>query len=521
MAMTQSIDRQTFLANVRQSGLLTEAELAQVSGQLPDTNRGRLIARFLVEKGLLTRFQAERLLAGQTAGFVLGQYRILDHLGRGGMGRVYKAEHRTLKRLVALKVLAPELLQTERAQSLFLREMQVAARLSHPNVVTALDANEIDGRYFLVLEFVDGPNLDQLVRQHGPLSVGLACDYVSQAACGLQCAHQMGMVHRDIKPANLLVQPRDGLPGLVKISDFGLARLHDPNGATSQGPGVGTILIRENTVMGTPDYLSPEQARNLHNTDIRSDVYSLGCTLFYLLTGQVPFPGGTALEKLLRQGTEQPAPFSRFRSDVPEQVQEILNRMMAKRPADRFQDPAEVAAALEPFTVSGPISWAPPPPPPLPPDTDPPAASEQESAEDLSALVNTIPNSAALTPIPSPRTISRRGRAAGSGNRGWSQRAALDLRWGSGRAGAGGGSGRAASAAEFVGEQENPNISCGSENKRPSSLVPRAMPWAIVLRPFGAENLVFRPEGAQHDSPGHRPGWEGGRGVGLFLPEPQ
>jgi eukaryotic-like serine/threonine-protein kinase len=205
MPAPQQIDLQTFLANVRQSGLLTAEEIANVTKDLPISNRGRSIARILIEKGLLTRFQAERLLVGRTAGFLLGQYRVLDQIGRGGMGRVFKAEHRTMRRVVALKVLAPDLLRTDRARDLFLREVRAAAQLVHPNIVTAYDANEIDGRTFLVLEYVDGPNLEQLVRRQGPLPIGQACDYVRQTAHGLQCAHLQGMVHRDVKPANILV----------------------------------------------------------------------------------------------------------------------------------------------------------------------------------------------------------------------------------------------------------------------------------------------------------------------------
>ena len=204
--------------------------MAGVMGRLPETPRGRVVARALVEQGLLTKFQAELLLAGSTSGFLLGQYRILDQLGRGGMGRVFKAEHQTMNRVVALKVLSPHLLKTPKAQQMFQREVRAAARLVHPNIVTAYDANQIDDRYFLVMEFVDGPNLDQLVRERGPLPVGQACDFIRQAADGLQYAHELGMVHRDIKPANLLVQRSAGQPptfdrACVKILDFGLARL--------------------------------------------------------------------------------------------------------------------------------------------------------------------------------------------------------------------------------------------------------------------------------------------------------
>jgi serine/threonine-protein kinase len=406
------VDRQTFLGYLRASGLVAEADLQGVLKQMPEVTRGRLIARALVERGLLTRFQAERLLVGRTSGFHLGQYRILDQLGRGGMGRVFKAEHRTMGRTVALKVLSASLVDADRAEDLFLREVRAAAQLAHPNIVTAYDANQVDGRFYLVMEFVDGPNLDQLVRKQGPLGVGLACDYIRQVAAGLQCAHLLGMVHRDIKPANILVQ-RKGLseeqPGLVKISDFGLARLHSPT-APSPVPAahMGTILAKDNTVMGTPDYLSPEQSRNLHKVDIRSDLYSLGCTFYFLLTGQVPFPGGNALDKLIRHTTDQPLPVSSFRKDVPQPVVEILDRMLAKHPDDRFQTPAELVAALEPYSVSGQIPWAPSPTATLMadgPDTPvsgvlPGSDPEMEAASDeLAALANTLGNDAQPTPL--------------------------------------------------------------------------------------------------------------------------
>jgi eukaryotic-like serine/threonine-protein kinase len=363
MKAPQRIDRKTFLAHLRHSGLVPEPQLARALRALPETSRARPLARALVGRGLLTRFQAERLLAGRTAGFLLGQYRILDQVGRGGMGRVYKAEHRTMRRTVALKVLSPGVLGNDRAVELFLHEVRAVAQLVHPNVVTAYDANEVDGKYFLVLEFVDGPNLNQLVRRQGPLPVGLACDYARQVAGALQAAHGLGMVHRDVKPSNLLVQwrgaPGASSPGLVKVSDFGLARLHDPARADADDSAPPTILTRANTVMGTPDYLSPEQSRDLHATDIRSDLYSLGCTLYFLLTGSVPFPGGTALDKLVRHCTESPAPVGSLRPDAPPGVVAIVERLMAKDPAERFQTPAELAEALAPFAVSGPTPWAP------------------------------------------------------------------------------------------------------------------------------------------------------------------
>ncbi|MCE9530511.1 MAG: serine/threonine protein kinase, partial [Planctomycetes bacterium] len=325
---------------------------------MPATDRGLTVARGLVDQGLLTKFQAERLMVGKTDGFMMGQYRILDELGRGGMGRVFKAEHMTMGRVVALKILSSHLLKTERARQLFHREVKAAARLSHPNIVTAFDANQVGERCFLVMEFVDGPNLQDLVKEHGPLPVTQACDYIRQAAIGLQCAHDIGMVHRDIKPANLLVQnnPSKVIPSasIVKILDFGLARVTTNEDGT---PGDDSIADNKNTVMGTPDYLSPEQARSLHSVDGRSDIYSLGCTFFYLLTGQVPFTGGTTMEKLIRHGTEEPRLVSSVRPDVPPAVVAIVSKMLAKKQEDRFQSSAELAAVLMPYTGQETGNW--------------------------------------------------------------------------------------------------------------------------------------------------------------------
>ncbi len=357
MGSSSNIDPRTFLAHLRQSGLISTDQLEGLRTRLPDNLSGRALARALVNGGLLTRFQAEQLLAGRTSGFFLGQYRILEQLGQGGMGRVYKAEHRTMGRVVALKVLAPTLVKTERAQELFLREVRAAALLVHPNIVTAFDAGQGGDRCYLVMEYVNGPNLEQLVRDKGPLPIGQACDFVRQAALGLQYAHQLGLVHRDVKPANLLlhrVEEGGRTCGVVKVSDFGLARLGDRGGDDP----VGTILTRPNSVMGTPDYLSPEQARSLHKTDIRSDLYSLGCTFHYLLTGKVPFPGGTTLEKLLRHSSAPPTPVNELRPSVPAAVAALVARLMAKDPVARFQTPAELAEALEPFAVASAPSWS-------------------------------------------------------------------------------------------------------------------------------------------------------------------
>ena len=352
---TTPVSREKFLQSLRTSGLLSAKQFRKVLDQLHHIPRPRSIARALVEAGLLSKFQAELLLIGRTSGFFLGPYKILDQLGQGGMGRVYKAEHMAMKRTVALKVLAPHLMKTAKAQKLFKREVRAAAQLNHPNIVTAYDANEVEGRHYLAMEYVDGPNLDQLVRNWGSLPVGIACELTRQAALGLQAAHEQGMVHRDIKPANLLIQKRKNTQALqVKILDFGLARLQEPH-PESTGQ---TIIAKENTVMGTPDFLSPEQARNLHQVDIRSDLYSLGCTLYFLLAGDVPYPGGATLEKLVRHGSEEPKPIEQFRQDVPKPVLDLLRKLMSKAPGDRYQTPQEVVEALTPFVAGTPaFSW--------------------------------------------------------------------------------------------------------------------------------------------------------------------
>ena len=266
------------------------------------------------------------------------RYRIVRLLGMGGMGAVYQAEHKIMKRLVALKVIRSTLVQSGTAVERFRREVHAAARLVHPNIVTAYDAEQVGDTHFLAMELVDGVNLADIVRDRGPLPVPDACDYIRQAALGLQHACERGMVHRDIKPHNLMVDSS----GQVKILDFGLARFASENSA-------GGTITEPGSHMGTPDFMAPEQARDPRAADIRADIYSLGCTLYYLLSGQEPFPGGTAISKAMAHIEKPPRPLGELRGDIPLQVQAVVERMMAKDPAQRFQTPAEVAAALAPI----------------------------------------------------------------------------------------------------------------------------------------------------------------------------
>lgn len=266
------------------------------------------------------------------------RYRLLELLGAGGMGSVYKAEHRLMERPVALKVINRSLMEDPAAVERFRREVKTAARLSHPNIVTAFDAEQANEHHFLVMEYVDGLSLDRLIDKQGPLPVREACDFIRQAALGLQHAHERGMVHRDIKPQNLMRTP----DGQIKVLDFGLARF------VSESQPAGP-LTQVGTVMGTPDYIAPEQAHDARNADIRADIYSLGCTFYYLLSGQAPFPNGSTLQKLMAHVEQTPRPMTEMRFDLPAGLSAVLARMMAKDPTQRYHTPAEVAQALAPF----------------------------------------------------------------------------------------------------------------------------------------------------------------------------
>ena len=409
----ESLPTERFLERLRASRLLAEDEVARVEQMAANCTSGLTLAKAVIENKMLTRFQAEMILRGRTDGFRLGQYRILERIGRGGMGRVFKAEHETMKRIVALKVLAPDLVKTERARRMFEREVRAVARLHHPNIVTAYDANQSGDRHYLVMEYVDGPNLFDLVKETGPLPVGQACEFVRQAAVGLHYAFEAGLVHRDIKPGNLLVQ-RSGERGwLLKISDFGLARLHNAHNRDTSLPS--DAQSSDNQVMGTPDFIAPEQAKNPKQTDIRSDIYSLGCTLFFLLTAQVPFPGRSVLEKIIRHAKELPPPLHELRADVPVELTEIVTRMLAKLPDHRFQTPAEVVAALTPFCdlSSSSLPMVDMSSPAIAPNSSPWASIFEES--DSGDVVGQT--SGTIIDTPSSRRISA--RAGGRSRRQW------------------------------------------------------------------------------------------------------
>jgi eukaryotic-like serine/threonine-protein kinase len=278
----------------------------------------------------------------------LGQYLLLAKLGQGGMGTVYKAMHSRLKRPVAIKLLSAARLNNDEAVARFHREMEAIGRLDHPNIVRATDAGEADGEHFLVMDFVEGVDLNKLVHFRGPLPVAEACELARQAALGLQYIHDHALVHRDVKPSNLLLTPQ----GQVKVLDLGLARLRGDSLLNGELTGSGQVV-------GTPDYMAPEQALNSRDVDIRADIYSLGCTLYKLLAGKPPFGGpecDSFGKKLLAHAQTPAPPLTTFRSDVPAGLTGVLACMLAKAPSDRFGVPAQVADALAPFTSGSDLS---------------------------------------------------------------------------------------------------------------------------------------------------------------------
>ena len=336
----------TFLERLASSKLLPDEEMSGLRDRLNSregVSSARDVAQILVDDQRLTEFQAKTLLQGSDARLRVGNYVILDELGRGGMGQVYRAKHLRMRREVALKILPADSLSAPDALQRFEREVEAAAKLAHPNIVTAHDADEADGAPFLVMELIVGRDLATIVRKDGPLPVEEAVGYVVQAARGLAFAHSQGVIHRDVKPSNLLVNGT----GQLKVSDFGLARLQ------SAGQNAFTItrdqITNTSTVLGTADFLAPEQARNIKEADHRADIYGLGCTLFYLLTGQPVYPGKSLMQKVAAH-QESPIPsLTAVREEIPAELDLVFQRMVAKQPKQRLRSMESVIQALLPF----------------------------------------------------------------------------------------------------------------------------------------------------------------------------
>jgi serine/threonine protein kinase/Leucine-rich repeat (LRR) protein len=325
---------------LRQYPILDAAQLRELETLLPRFTEAKPLAAELVRRGWLTPYQANQLLLGRGRELVLGSYILLERLGEGGMGQVFKAKNWKLGRIVAVKLIRKERLVHPDAVRRFQREVRAAAALSHPNIVHALDADEIGGTHLLVMECVEGAtDLARLVAKNGPLPVAQACVYVRQTALGLQHACERGLVHRDIKPQNLLLT---GDGRTVKILDMGLARLDHPEADREKA----SSMTQEGAIMGTPDYIAPEQVMGAHEVDIRANLYSLGCTFYQLLTGRVPFPGGSLMQKFDGHRFQEPTPVETLRPDVSPAIAAVVRKLMAKKPAERYQTPADVAAAL-------------------------------------------------------------------------------------------------------------------------------------------------------------------------------
>ncbi len=337
----------TFVDLLYRSGLIEKDQLdaaldrvrEQAGGQLPDDSEQ--LAERLIILELITRWQANKLLEGRHRGFFLKRYKLLDHLGTGGMSSVYLAEHVLMQRRVAIKVLPRNRVEDTSYLARFHREAQAAAALDHRNIVRAYDVDNEGDNHFLVMEYVEGRDLQVIVRDEGPLGYADAADYIRQAAEGLAHAHEASLIHRDVKPANLLVD----LKNVVKVLDLGLARFTDDDCASL------TRAYDEN-VLGTADYLAPEQAIDSHGVDARADIYSLGCSLYFLLVGHPPFPDGTLPQRLMAHQKQQPPPIRNDRPDVSEDLVDICTKMMAKRPGQRYGSMREVVAVLADWLVA-------------------------------------------------------------------------------------------------------------------------------------------------------------------------
>ena len=351
---------------IRKSGMVDEPRLDgylekhRLSGSTPLDPRK--LAGAMVKDGLLTYFQAEQFLLGKWRGFTIGKYKLLERIGFGGMGQVFLCEHMYMRRRVAIKVLPPAKAEEPASLGRFYREARAAAALDHPNIVRTHDIDQDGNLHFLVMEYVDGSSLLDIIKKTGPMDIRRATNYIWQAVQGLDHAYRVGVIHRDIKPGNILVDRY----GVSKILDMGLARFYHND------DDMLTLKYDEKSVLGTADYVAPEQTLNSHEVDVRADLYSLGATFYFLLAGHPPFPDGTIAQKLISHQTKEPTPIRQLRPEVPEGLAAVLAKMLAKSIEDRYQNPEEVYSAMMPFVDT----VLPPPPEEEMPQLSP-AAREQ------------------------------------------------------------------------------------------------------------------------------------------------
>ncbi|MBI3465582.1 MAG: protein kinase, partial [Planctomycetes bacterium] len=327
------------IARLTESGLVTPLQVAECWVQLGETQDEARLLGSLASRGILTRWQVKQILAGKARGFIMGHYKVLEPLGVGGMGQVFRALDTQTDRHVAVKVL-PRRFATPRGIERFRREGQAALALQHNHIVRCFELGQEDETLFLVMELVDGTDLAVRLAKNRILSVAETARIGYEVALALEYAHERGFIHRDIKPSNIMLTQA----GQVKVGDLGLAKFF------GSGDDRPATLTYSGALLGTVDYMAPEQAEDARQADARSDIYSLGCTLFHCLTGQPPFPQGTTVQKIIAHHTRLPPSIHEFNSDAPAELCElIMDRMLAKQPDQRFQTPGAVAEALEPW----------------------------------------------------------------------------------------------------------------------------------------------------------------------------
>ena len=338
-----------FLQMVAKSGLVTEEAQEKLIRKLEETREGgvpkdpKKLAAYFRKEGLLTSWHIEKLLAGKYKGFFLGKYKLLGHIGTGGMSSVYLAEHVRMGDRRAIKVLPKTRVKDSTYLARFQLEAKAIASLNHPNIVLAYDIDNEGDVHYIVMEYVDGIDLQMLVKRDGQIDCSTAAEMVAQAARVLQHAHSKGVIHRDVKPANLLIDKQ----GVIKLLDMGLALV-------SAGDEESLTVANNENVLGTADFLAPEQALNSHTVDHRADIYGLGCTLYYLLTGKPPFSDGTLAQRIAKHQSEMPTPIRQLRADCPGELEGICVKMIQKDPAYRYQTAGDVAEVLEKFVAAVP-----------------------------------------------------------------------------------------------------------------------------------------------------------------------
>lgn len=338
---TPSLSAEDFLRTILRSGLLDREALQSHLGQLAPEQRvdPSAIADHLIKNGRLTPFQARRLLRGSSKGLLFGNYEILAAIGRGGMSVVYLARDRRSGQLIALKVLPPEKARNEgRMLARFQREMELCQKVSHSHIAWTYEVGVLDGIYFIAMEYIPGHSLHRLVVKDGPLSASRAAHLLGEVAQGLDHAHQQGLIHRDMKPANIMVTPSNH----AKVLDLGFALMEGEVGDVEVVGGQGYVV-------GTMDYIAPEQVDDPTKVDARTDVYALGCTLYFALCGQPPFPGGTSREKMKRHRREKPRSLLEINPGIPPEMARVVLKMMAKKPENRFESADAVSVALTPW----------------------------------------------------------------------------------------------------------------------------------------------------------------------------